>query len=108
MREILLTLLISATRAPSLGVYTLWLFALMRLWMVNSSTSRFPFSWNLKQNKNKSRKKIQFITKWYIYCSYGMIYHSPLYTANFKLQTTIGPFHSRHLGLSKEEKHRCK
>lgn len=39
-----LTLLISATRAPSLGVKTLWLLALIRLWMVKSSTSRFPFS----------------------------------------------------------------
>lgn len=49
-----LTLLMSATRTPSLGVYTLWLFALMRLWMVNSNTSRFPFSWNLsKENKHK-------------------------------------------------------
>ena len=45
-----LTLLMSATRAPSLGVYTLWLLALIRLWMVKSSTSRFPFSWNLRSH----------------------------------------------------------
>lgn len=43
------TLLISEMSLPSLGMYTFWLLALILLWMVKSSTSRFPFSVNLNK-----------------------------------------------------------
>lgn len=41
------TRLMSDTSFPSWGVYTFWLLALIRDWMVNRRTSRFPLSWNL-------------------------------------------------------------
>ena len=43
-----LTLLMSEMSLPSRGVYTFWLLALIRLWMVNRRTSKFPFSVNLR------------------------------------------------------------
>lgn len=43
------TLLMSEMSFPSLGMYTFWLLALILLWMVKSSTSRFPFSVNLNK-----------------------------------------------------------
>lgn len=63
-----LTLLMSATRTPSLGVYTLWLLALMRLWMVNSSTSRLPFSWNLSAEKKQQHKHLNLAAFWRSVC----------------------------------------
>lgn len=40
-------MLMSEMSRPSRGVYTFWLLARSLLWMVKSSTSRFPFSVNL-------------------------------------------------------------
>ena len=51
------TLLMSEMSRPSRGVYTFWLLARSLLWMVKSSTSKFPFSVNLRQEAASGQKQ---------------------------------------------------
>ena len=54
------TLLMSCISLPSLGVYGFWLLALILLWMVNSSTSRLPFSMNLDKAEKKQNSSNEY------------------------------------------------
>lgn len=47
--QVIFTLLMSEMSLPSRGMYTFWLLALILLWIVNRSTSRLPFSVNLRR-----------------------------------------------------------
>lgn len=61
------TLFMSEMSLPSLGMYTFWLLALILLWMVKSSTSRFPFSVNLNKifQRNSVTIKLLWLPRYY-------------------------------------------